>query len=159
MSLGRSLRRPSLSRLTWPAMAVLGFAALLGAAVGTGAAMLRSGPDESSPPTETSVLEEAPPTTVAESGFWTAIIESVDASRSTAAAEAERLAEDARGKGQDAFVLDGGQYSGLNDDYLAVCVGRFEEQGPASELQSELRRLGFRDTYHKNVGDLDGAGR
>jgi SPOR domain len=158
MSLGRPFRRPTFSRLTWPAMAVIGFAALLGAAVGTGAAMMRSGPDESSPPTETSVLEEAPPTTVVESGFWTAIIESVPSDRPNAEAEAEQVAASARDKGQDAFVLDGGQYGGLDDDYLAVCVGRFEDQAAASDLRSELRQQGFSGAYHKNVGDLDGAG-
>jgi hypothetical protein len=143
--------------MTRAGVAVIALAALLGAAAGTGAAILGRDAGRAAAPTETTA-EEAPETTVQESGFWTAVIASIEARRSDAREQADEVVADAAAKGQEAFVLDGKAYSGLNDAYLAVCVGRFDGQGGAAEQVAQLRELGYDRPYVRDVGDLTGDG-
>lgn len=142
--------------MTRAGVAVIVLAALLGAATGTGAALLGRDAGHAAAPTETTV-EDAPETTVQESGFWTAVIASIEARRSNASDLADKAVADAEAKGLEAFVLDGKAYSGLNDNYLAVCVGRFDDQDGAIEQVGELKGLGYDRPYPRDVGDLTGV--
>jgi hypothetical protein len=148
------VRGTGLSRMTRPGAAALALAALLGAAVGTGAAMVGGGggqPGASS--SETTVGGDATTTTVAQSRFWTAVIASVEARKKDARAQADKVVNEAAAKGQEAFVLDGRAYDGLNDAYLAVCVGRFDDQAAAVERIAQLKALGYKP-YPRDVGNL-----
>lgn len=143
--------------VTRPGGAILAVTVLLGAAVGIGAAMLGGGSGEGGPPVETTVESAATTTTLPRSGFWTAVIASVQADRPDAQAQADSILVEAGDKGQEAFVLEGSAYEGLNDAYLAVCVGRFADQSEAVSQVEALRGLGY-DPYPRNVGDLTGDG-
>jgi hypothetical protein len=144
--------------MTRPGAAALALAVLLGLAVGAGVAMMgrAGGGGNAAEPTETTA--EPPPTdTTPPSGFWTAIIASIESRRTDAREQARRVVDDAAAKGQEAFVLDGGAYDGLGDPYLAVCVGRFGDQRTALAQVATLRGLGYKP-YARDVGDLTDGG-
>jgi hypothetical protein len=143
--------------MTRAGVAVIALAALLGAAAGTGAAILGRDAGRAAAPTETTA-EEAPEPTVQESGFWTAVIASIEARRSDAQELADEVVADAAAKGQEAFVLDGTAYTGLGDAYLAVCVGRFDDEAGAKEQVAQLQGLGYDSPYTRDVGELSTDG-
>jgi hypothetical protein len=138
--------------MTRSGVAVLALVAALGVAAGAVVAMVGNGPGGSAAPPETTV-ESAPTSSIPESGFWTAVIASVEASRSDAQARADQVVQDAATRDQEAFVLDGRAYEGLGDAYLAVCVGRFADQEAAADQVAVLEGLGY-EPYTRNVGDL-----
>jgi len=147
--------------MTRPGAAALVLAVLLGLAVGAGAAVVgRAGGGGGGNAAEPSETTAEPPTTdtTPPSGYWTAIIASIEASGADAREQAQRVVDEAAAKGQEAFVLDGSAYDGLGDAYLAVCVGRFDDQQAALAQVATLRGLGYKP-YARDVGDLtDGGG-
>lgn len=144
--------------MTRPGAAALVLAVLLGLAVGAGAAVVGRGGGGGNAAEPSDTTAEPPTTdTTPPSDFWTAIIASIESGRGDAREQAQRVADEAAAKGQEAFVLDGAAYEGLGDPYLAVCVGRFDDEQAALTQVATLRGLGYKP-YARDVGDLTDGG-
>jgi hypothetical protein len=126
-------------------LTIVGLAVLLGLALGTVAALFARGER----PPDQPASDATTPTTVPAS-FWTVVLASIPTGSSgsqAARASAEARAEQLRGRGVDADVLDSDEYTSLNEGFMVVYSGRFPDEKAAGTHQRELRARGVGGGY------------
>lgn len=122
--------------------------ALLGAAVGTGAA-LASGPrdDGRRPPKAAAPVATA--TTLPAGPFYTVVLRSYE-DTPAGRAEAQAAVRDAAGKGMpDPFVASRGDYPQIREGWVGLLSGRFATLREASQHARQARQAGYSIAYPK----------
>lgn len=121
-------------------VAVVVIAGLLGAAIGTSAALIAG--DQGGPGAgQDGPARPAPSVTATPTSFWTVVLASVRDSPE-AADEAERVRRGLRADGVEAQVLDSSEYASLEPGFLVVHSGRFPDRTAAEAHLRQLRAAG-----------------